>query len=91
MASLALLSSRPHRPAHELKIGRATIRLYLGDCLTVLPELEAHSIGVIVTSPPYNLGIKYRSYSDDMPRTEYLNWTDRWIRAASRVMVAPPR
>jgi site-specific DNA-methyltransferase (adenine-specific) len=88
MASLALLSSRPHRPAHELKIGRATLRLYLGDSLTVLPELDAHSIGVIVTSPPYNLGIKYRSYRDDIPRTEYLNWTDRWIRAASRVMAA---
>jgi site-specific DNA-methyltransferase (adenine-specific) len=87
MASLALLSSRPHRPTYELKVGRSTLRLYLGDCVTVLPELEAHSVGVIVTSPPYNLGIKYRSYRDDMPRTEYLNWTDRWIRAASRVMV----
>jgi site-specific DNA-methyltransferase (adenine-specific) len=43
-------------------------------------------VGAIVTSPPYNLGIKYRSYSDDMPRTEYLNWTDRWIRAAAGVM-----
>jgi site-specific DNA-methyltransferase (adenine-specific) len=39
-----------------------------------------------VTSPPYNLGIKYRSYKDDMPRREYLNWTDRWIRAVSRVL-----
>jgi site-specific DNA-methyltransferase (adenine-specific) len=40
----------------------------------------------VVTSPPYNLGVKYRSYLDDMPRTEYLNWTDRWIRATSEVM-----
>jgi site-specific DNA-methyltransferase (adenine-specific) len=52
----------------------------------VLPALERRSVGAIVTSPPYNLGIKYRSYSDDMPRTEYLNWTDRWIRAAAGVM-----
>jgi len=39
-----------------------------------------------VTSPPYNLGIKYRTYRDDMPRTEYLNWSDRWLRAVARVL-----
>jgi len=62
------------------------MRFYLGDCETVLAQLEPRSIGAIVTSPPYNLGIKYRTYEDDMPRTEYLNWTDRWIRVAARVM-----
>ena len=34
-------------------IGPAT--LYLGDCLTVLPTLEAHSIHACVTDPPYHL------------------------------------
>jgi len=43
-------------------------------------------VGVVVTSPPYNLGIKYRSYRDDMPRGEYLVWTDRWIRAVKGVL-----
>ena len=84
--ALALVSPRPFRPRYELVHGRATLRFYLGDCVSVMAELAPHSIGVIVTSPPYNLGIKYRSYDDDIPRTEYLNWTDRWIRAASRVM-----
>jgi site-specific DNA-methyltransferase (adenine-specific) len=83
--ALALRSTRPIRPYFELT-GRPSIRLYLGDCLTVLPELEARSIGVVVTSPPYNLGIKYRTYRDDLPRREYLNWTDRWIRAVRTAM-----
>jgi len=83
---LALASSRPVRPRYELAVGRARLRFYLGDCVEVLPALERGSVGAIVTSPPYNLGIKYRSYNDDMPRTEYLNWTDRWIRAAAGVM-----
>ena len=30
--------------------------------------------------------IKYNKYQDDLPRTEYLNWTDRWIRGMSRVL-----
>jgi site-specific DNA-methyltransferase (adenine-specific) len=84
--ALALVSPRPVRPSHELRIGRATLRFYHDDCLTVLPALDARAIGVIVTSPPYNLGIRYRSYKDDIPRAEYLNWTDRWIREAARVM-----
>ena len=83
---LALRSSRPERPWFDTRIGRSHVRLYAGDCLNVLASLDKGGIGVIVTSPPYNLGIKYNSYRDDMPRTEYLNWTDRWIRAAARVM-----
>jgi site-specific DNA-methyltransferase (adenine-specific) len=84
--ALALVTPRPIRPRYDLVVGKSRLRFYLGDCLEVLPTLEPRSISVVVTSPPYNLGIKYRSYLDDMPRTEYLNWTDRWIRATSEVM-----
>ena len=70
--ALALVSPRPLRPRFELIVGRSRLRFYLGDCLDVLPALEPHSVSVVVTSPPYNLGIKYRSYLDDMPRAEYL-------------------
>jgi len=85
---LALRSSRPERPRYEFAVGRARVRLFHGDCVPVLSALEPASATVIVTSPPYNLGVKYRSYRDDMPRTDYLNWTDRWIRAVSRVVPA---
>jgi site-specific DNA-methyltransferase (adenine-specific) len=84
--ALALLTSRTPRPVVELTAGSSRLRFYRGDSLTVLPTLERASIGVIVTSPPYNLGIRYRSYRDDLPRTEYLNWTDRWLRAAAGVL-----
>src|SRR5262245_48120010 len=84
--ALALVSDRPLRPRYEFSIGKSHLRFYLGDCLAILPALEPQSVGVIVTSPPYNIGVRYRSYQDDLPRTEYLNWTDRWIRAVARVM-----
>ncbi len=84
--ALALVSRRPVRPRYELTVGRSHLRFYLGDCLEVLPALEAASIGVIVTSPPYNLGIRYRTYRDDIPRKEYLSWSERWIREATRVL-----
>jgi site-specific DNA-methyltransferase (adenine-specific) len=73
-------------PHTTLKSGRASFRFYLGDCLDVLSQLTEQSIDVIVTSPPYNLGIRYRSYDDTMPRREYLEWTGQWIRAVARVL-----
>lgn len=84
--ALALLSPQPAHPRVELTLGRSRLRFYLGDCLTILPALEPASVGVVVTSPPYNIGIKYRSYQDDLPRRKYLNWTYRWLGAASRIM-----
>jgi len=82
---LALLSPRSARPVHEFAVGPSRVRLYQGDCLDVLSGFEADSVGVTITSPPYNLGIKYRSYEDDLPRGEYLAWTDRWVRGVRRV------
>ncbi len=84
--ALALVSPRAPKPAVDITVGRSRIQLFHGDCVEVLPHLAPASIGVVVTSPPYNLGIKYRSYEDDLPRAEYLAWTDRWLRAASRAM-----
>jgi site-specific DNA-methyltransferase (adenine-specific) len=73
-------------PYTSFQAGGATFRFYLGDCLALLARLPSHSIDAIVTSPPYNLGIDYRSYDDGMPREEYLAWTDRWLAGAARVL-----
>jgi site-specific DNA-methyltransferase (adenine-specific) len=59
---------------------------YLGDCLDILARIEPHSVDVIVTSPPYNLGIRYNSYDDALTEHQYLEWTGRWIGAAARVL-----
>ncbi len=69
-----------------VRAGSAALRFFLGDSLELLLELPEESVSVIVTSPPYNLGIKYRSYDDRMPRDKYLDWTRKWIAAAARVL-----
>ena len=74
-------------PAHtEIETGRSTLRFYLGDSLEILRALAPGSVSVVVTSPPYNLGIRYRSYDDTQPRSEYLEWTGAWIKAAARAL-----
>lgn len=37
-------------------------------------SLQDYSINVVVTFPPYNIGINYNTYRDDLPRKEYLLW-----------------
>lgn len=45
------------------------------------------SIDLCVTSPPYNLGTKYKSYRDDQDRQDYLEWTRTWAASVRRVLV----
>lgn len=74
------------KPYAELVRGGVTLRFFLGNCLDVLPLIERASIDVVVTSPPYNLGIRYRSYEDTLPRDEYLRWTGTWVREVANVL-----
>ena len=61
--------------------------VYRRDCVAGMQELlEPESVDVVVTSPPYNLGIAYRSYDDTVPRTEYLDWIAAWGEAVHRVL-----
>ncbi len=62
------------------------IRLLQGDCLVELPKLDEGSIDVVVTSPPYNLGIEYAHYDDRRSRADYLAWTRQWMSAVKRVL-----
>jgi site-specific DNA-methyltransferase (adenine-specific) len=64
----------------------ANFRFYHADCLEVFRQLPAHSVDAIVTSPPYNLGIEYGKYQDTLSRSEYLEWTNTWVAAATRVL-----
>jgi site-specific DNA-methyltransferase (adenine-specific) len=77
----------PHAKLHaNLTSGTATFRFYRGDCLDILDTFADGSINAIVTSPPYNLGIRYRTYDDTIPREQYLEWTAEWVKRAARVL-----
>ena len=62
--------------------------LKFGDCVRGLAQLEARSVDVCVTSPPYNLGIDYGVYRDTKTEAEYLGWCDEWGAAVERVLKA---
>ena len=64
-----------------------TCALYLQDCIRGMTEhLLPGAVNVVVTSPPYNLGIKYSKYDDTISRQEYLAWIGEWASAVTRVL-----
>ena len=67
-----------------VQVGRHT--LWQGDCLAILPRLEAGSVDVVVTSPPYNLDLGYNTYDDAKSEADYLVWMVDVARAVRRTM-----
>lgn len=61
-------------------------RLICGDCLEVMPTLRPGSVDVVVTSPPYNLGLNYQQYDDRRAEDDYLEWLARVAGAIRNVM-----
>lgn len=66
--------------------GTTRFELHPGDCVEGMARLPARSVDVVVTSPPYNLGIRYGSYRDDLSEEAYLDWTRSWVGAVKRVL-----
>jgi site-specific DNA-methyltransferase (adenine-specific) len=56
------------------------------DCIEGMTQLKPKSVDIIVTSPPYNIGIKYHEYQDKKSREDYLNWLHSVGIACKRVM-----
>lgn len=42
-------------------------------------EISASSVDLIVTSPPYNVDIKYNSHNDQISYDAYLEFSEKWI------------
>jgi site-specific DNA-methyltransferase (adenine-specific) len=48
--------------------------------------MAEQSVDVVVTSPPYNLGIDYSNYNDSRARNEYLQWSRVWAIEVKRLL-----
>ena len=60
--------------------------LHRGDCVEGMRALADESVDLVVTSPPYNLGIKYKGYKDNLTSQAYLDWSLAWTSEVRRVL-----
>lgn len=56
------------------------------DCLEGMKNIEDNTVDVVVTSPPYNIGINYSSYKDNLHEEDYLNWISNISKELYRVL-----
>ena len=70
----------------KMESGKSIV-LYHGDCLTGMERfLPEANVDVVVTSPPYNIGVRYGNYDDKIPRKSYLEWMHNWGILVKRVL-----
>lgn len=56
------------------------IAFYLENCKDGMTKfLREKSVDVVVTSPPYNIRVKYNSYNDKVPTERYLQGWETWV------------
>ena len=61
-------------------------KVVTGDCIKVMETIPENSIDLIVTSPPYGVGIDYDVHDDDMIWEQYSQFTKSWMEQAYRVL-----
>jgi len=57
-----------------------------GDCVERMKEFSESSVDLIVTSPPYGVGIDYDTHDDDVDFEEYKVFSKGWLTEAFRVL-----
>ncbi len=61
-------------------------KIICGDCLEVMKDIPDKSIDLVLTSPPYNLGIDYDNYIDNKELKQYLEWQKEILKECIRVL-----
>ena len=61
-------------------------RVLNGDTIEVMSEMPEGWVDLIVTSPPYNVGIAYDVHNDEIVMDEYWKWSKKWLTEAYRLL-----
>jgi site-specific DNA-methyltransferase (adenine-specific) len=63
-----------------------TNKIINGDCVKVMASLPESCVDLIVTSPPYNVGIDYDSHNDRQSMEDYWLFTKDWLSESYRIL-----
>ena len=63
-----------------------TNKIINGDCVKVMASLPESCVDLIVTSPPYNVGIDYDIHNDRLSMEDYWQFTKDWLSESYRIL-----
>lgn len=68
---------------YETELGR----LYQGDCLDLMQNMDSDSVDLIFADPPFNLNKLYPSKIDDnLKSDQYHRWCEKWADECIRIL-----
>jgi site-specific DNA-methyltransferase (adenine-specific) len=57
-----------------------------GDTIDVMSDMPEGWVDLVVTSPPYNVGIQYDTHNDEIVMDEYWEWSEKWLTETYRLL-----
>ena len=63
-----------------------TGKIINGDCIEVLRTFPISCVDLVVSSPPYNVGIQYDTHIDNIKMDDYWIWTEKWLTEIYRTL-----
>jgi site-specific DNA-methyltransferase (adenine-specific) len=62
-------------------------QIIIGKCELELFKLPAGCAQMVITSPPYNVGIDYgNGHNDNLPESKYYEWVEKWLVGCYHVL-----
>ena len=68
------------------KINDLVGKVHNRDCIELMLSMPSDSVNMIFADPPFNLRKKYKSYKDNLSFDEYMEWTEKWLKEACRIL-----
>lgn len=76
--TVAVYQEKSNNHTEDLFYHNDSIWIYNADILKI-KSIQQNFIDLIITSPPYNVDIKYNSHDDTMSYEDYLSFTRQWL------------
>lgn len=61
-------------------------RIICEDCIEATKRIPDAVVDFVITDPPFNVGLDYKSIDDDIPNEDYSIWCSKWIKELYRVL-----
>lgn len=83
LSNLSNLKSSNHKEVFRTEGGK----LFQGDCISLLSDLEDETFDLVFADPPFNLNKIYPSeINDNLTTLEYIKWTEDWLDECIRTL-----
>lgn len=60
-------------------------KIITGDCVDIMSSYPDNSIGLIITSPPYNVGLNYDGFDDNLCEDDFRKFNYNWLAESFRI------